>query len=220
MSVQYAPDYAARPDPKGAARAPALGALGPVLHFAAGCADYAEGDDADLCYKVVSGTVRICKFLSDGRRQIDAFHTEGDLFGLEAGETHRFSAEAVSDCAVIAWRRRALQARAAEDRDLAQALFDHAMESLARAQDHALLLGRRCAVEKVAHFLAEWSAAASDHGRFTLAMTRQDIADYLGLTIETVSRTFTQLERDAIIEIPSPRQVRLADPAALRRLDS
>ena len=89
--------------------------------------------------------------------------------------------------------------------------------SLQQAHDR---IGRRSAMEKLASFLAEWADAAPDHRRFTLAMTRQDIADYLGLTIETVSRTFTQLEKDAVISIPTPREIRLTDPAALRRLNA
>ena len=197
-----------------------LGAVGPVVHIAPGCEIYAEGDDADLFYKVVSGVVRICKFLSDGRRQIESFHAEGEILGLEAADAHRFTAEAVSDCTLIAYRRRNLASRAAADESVARELFAHAMDSLARAQDHLLVLGRRSAMEKLASFLAEWADAAPDHRRFTLAMTRQDIADYLGLTIETVSRTFTQLEKDAVISIPTPREIRLTDPAALRRLNA
>lgn len=193
---------------------------GTVLHFTGDREIYGEGDAAEMFFKVVSGVVRTCKFLADGRRQIDAFYVAGDLFGFEAGSEHRLSAEAVCDCTVIAYRRRGLDSLAAADQGVSQHLFSYAMHSLARAQEHSLLLGRRNALEKVAAFLVEWADQSTDEDMVTLAMTRQDIADYLGLTIETVSRTLSQLERDAIIELPSARQIRLKNPAALDDLNA
>ncbi len=196
-----------------------LSIAGPVLHFAQDREIYGEGDAADAVFKVVSGVVRTCKFLSDGRRQIDAFYICGDVFGLEAGAEHTLSAEAVSDCSVVAYRRRGIGKLAANDEELSHQLFCYAMRSLARAQEHALLLGRRSAIEKVAAFLLEWAGYSPDSKVISLAMTRQDIADYLGLTIETVSRTLSQLERDALIQVAA-RQIRLTDPIALRVLNS
>ena len=197
-----------------------LPSMGPVLHFTQDREIYGEGDQADAVFKVVSGVVRTCKFLSDGRRLIDAFHVAGDIFGVEAGAGYSFSSEAVCDCTVISYRRRGLEASASQDAGLSRQLFSYAMRSLARAQVHALLLGRRSAVEKVAAFLVDWAAHSADTGTVTLEMTRQDIADYLGLTIETVSRTLSQLERDALIELSTARQIRLKRPAALRDLNS
>jgi len=197
-----------------------LRAIGPVLHFAQGREIYGEGDDAEVFFKVVSGVVRTCRFLSDGRRQIDAFHVAGEVFGFEAGEEHSFRAEAVNDCAVVSNRRRSLQKLAANNEAVSHQLFSHAMRSLARSQEHVLVLGRRSALEKVAAFLIEWAKRSNDGKTITLAMTRQDIADYLGLTIETVSRTFTQLEREAIIDIPTSREIRLRDIGALRDLNA
>ena len=132
-----------------------LGMTGPVLHFAQDREIYSEGADADLFFKVVSGVVRTCKFLSDGRRQIDAFYKAGDVFGFEFDGLHGFSAEAVCDCTLISYRRRGLEALAASDQGLMNQLFSYAMQSLARAQEHALLLGRRSATEKVAAFLID-----------------------------------------------------------------
>lgn len=198
----------------------ALSAIGPVLHFGQDQAIYGEGDAADVFYKVASGVVRTCKFLSDGRRQIDSFHFAGDLFGLEAASAHYLCAEAVRDCAVISYRRRGLEALAANDRTLSRQLFSYAMQSVARAQEHALLLGRRNAVEKVAAFLVALSDSAADGEFVALEMTRQDIADYLGLTMETVSRTLSQFERAAFIALPTARQVRMKDRAALRSFNS
>jgi CRP/FNR family transcriptional regulator, nitrogen fixation regulation protein len=100
---------------------------GPVLHFASDRDIYAEGDEARSFYKVVSGAVRTCKLLSDGRRQIDAFHVTGYVFGFETSSEHRLSAEAVSDCTVIPYRRRGLETLATTDDRLAGQLFSYAM---------------------------------------------------------------------------------------------
>ena len=203
-----------------AARESGLPSIGPVLHFAQDQEIYGEGDDADVFFKVVSGVVRTCKFLSDGRRLIDAFHVAGDIFGVEAGADYSFSSEAVCDCTVISYRRRGLEDSASRDFGLSQHLFSYAMRSLARAQVHALLLGRRSAVEKVAAFLVDWATHSANTGTVTLEMTRQDIADYLGLTIETVSRTLSQFERDGVIQFSTARHIRLKDAAALHGLNA
>ncbi len=179
---------------------------------------YGEGAAADVFFQVVEGVVRTCKFLSDGRRQIDGFHVAGDVFGFEAGAEYRLSAEAVCDCSLAFHRRRGLEGLAANDLALSQQLLSYAMQGMTRAQDHSLLLGRRSAVGRVAAFLVEWAQHCAGGETIVLAMTRQDIADYLGLTIETVSRTFSQLERDGVIEIPTARQIHLKNPAALRSL--
>jgi CRP/FNR family nitrogen fixation transcriptional regulator len=197
-----------------------LSAIGPVLHFDQDRDIYGEGDDASAFFKVVSGVVRTCKFLSDGRRQIDAFHVAGDVFGLEVGAEHALCAEAVSDCTVVSYRRRGLEMLAVKNPGLSNQLFSYAMRSFARAQEHSLLLGRGTAAEKVAAFLIEWSGHAPDSKVVCLVMTRQDIADYLGLTMETVSRTLSQFERDALIELPTARQIQMKNVAALRRLNS
>jgi CRP/FNR family nitrogen fixation transcriptional regulator len=190
---------------------------GPVQRFGQDQEIYGEGDPANAFFKVVSGVVRTCKFLSDGRRQIDAFYIAGDIFGLEAGTEYTLSAEAVCDCSIVSYRQRGKLA--ANDASLSHQFFSYAMRSLARAQEHALLLGRRSAVEKVAAFLIEWAGYSPDSKVISLAMTRQDIADYLGLTIETVSRTLSQLERDSFIEVAA-RMIRVTNPAALRNLNS
>jgi CRP/FNR family nitrogen fixation transcriptional regulator len=197
-----------------------LPASGSVLHFVQDREIYGEGDEAGTFFKVVSGVVRTCRFLSDGRRQIDAFHVEGDIFGLEPGEERRLSAEAVSDCTVMSYRRRGVEQLAVGNDALSRQLFSYAMDNMVRAQDHSLLLGRKSAAEKVVAFLMEWAEHSLCAGTVALAMTRQDIADYLGLTIETVSRTLSQLERDAMIELPTARQIRFKNPAALRAMNA
>ncbi len=193
-------------------------AAGTVVHFAENREVFAEGDETVTFFKVVSGVVRTCKFLGDGRRQIEAFYVEGDVFGFDAGTERRVSAETVSECTLISYRRRNVDNLARNDVAVGQQLFEMALQSLARAQDHCLLLGRRGAAEKVAAFLLDWAGRSDAQRMVRLAMSRQDIGDYLGLTIETVSRTLSQLERDGIIELPNARQVRLLNTEALEDL--
>lgn len=192
----------------------------PVLHFTADEEIYAEGDEALSFYKVVRGVARTCKFLGDGRRQIDAFHVAGDVFGFEAGLQHKLSAEAVSDCSVVSYRRHGFEQMVLNENGTAKELFSYAMHCLERARGHALLLGRGSALQKLAAFLLEMTQRKPADEMIELVMTRQDIADYLGLTIETVSRTFSQLERDGIIALTTSRRICLTNRAALRRLNS
>lgn len=195
-----------------------LRAAGTVVHVIAGREIFAEGDETDVFYKVICGVVRVCKFLSDGRRQIEAFHVADEVFGFELGTEHRLTAEAVSDCTLISYRRRNVESLAATDSNINRQMFQFAMHNLAQAQSHSLLLGRRGAIEKVASFLLAWSGHNADRRTIHLAMTRQDIADYLGLTIESVSRSLSQMERDGVIAIPNIREVRLTNVEALEDL--
>jgi CRP/FNR family nitrogen fixation transcriptional regulator len=153
--------------------------------------------------------------MSDGRRQIGAFYLPGDIFGLEAEDVHHFSAEAIGDCGILVVKRSALMAEATRDGAMVAQLWTETMMHLQRAQDHMLLLGRKNAQERIAAFLLDMAGRLSQQSTVELPMSRQDIADYLGLTIETVSRTFTQLERDGVISIPVSRRILLRDPAAL-----
>jgi len=195
-----------------------LRAAGTVIQIAEGREIYAEGDNTEVFYKVVSGVVRTCKFLNDGRRQIAAFHVAGEVFGLEPGTERQLAAEAVSDCTLISYRRRGIELMAQKDETISRQLFQYAMTNLAQAQDHALLLARRGAAEKVAVFLLDWQARSDRQDIIHLAMTRQEIADYLSLTIETVSRSFSQFERDGVIALSNTRDVRLLDSEALEEL--
>ena len=183
---------------------------------------FAEGDDAEHFYQVVSGAIRSYKLLSDGRRQIDAFHLPGDTFGLEAGSEHRFSAEAVGDVQVIAYRRNRLSALIEDDSAFRDRIMTATLRSLQRAQDHMLLLGRKTAQEKLATFLLDMAERISlDDEHFELPMQRSDIADHLGLTIETVSRTLTQFARSGLIRlIPAGRSIALCNKMALKNLDA
>ncbi|WP_298281713.1 helix-turn-helix domain-containing protein [Acidocella sp.] len=198
------------------ARAP-----GPVyaeqkLHFAADEEVYAEGGAAQYMYRLVSGLVRVCGFGAEGRRYIDRFYRPGEVFGLEAGAAHEFSAEAVTACVVVPWRRRVLEAEALRDAETGRMLLATASNAMARAQAHARLLARASAPQKMAHFLLELTPPGG--GELELAMARQDIADYLGMTIETVSRTLCLLEREGVIAMPAARRIMLVGRAALEAL--
>jgi CRP/FNR family nitrogen fixation transcriptional regulator len=195
-----------------------LRTAGTVVQVGEGQGVFAEGGDADVFFKVVSGVVRVCKFLNDGRRQIEAFHVAGEVFGFELGGERSLSAEAVSDCTLISYRRRSIETLAQKDESITRQLFQYAMQSLAHAQTHSLLLGRRGAAEKVASFLLGQAGYSADGRTVNLAMTRQDIADYLGLTIETVSRSFSLLERQGVIALANTREVRLKNVEALEDL--
>lgn len=191
----------------------------PRRSYAADEEIFAEGERTAFFYTVVSGAVRTCKLLSDGRRQIDAFHLPGDIFGVEAGPEHRFNAEAVTETR-LAIHRREPRALAGDDGALARAVVAAMMRGLERAQDHMMLLGRKSARERIASFMLALSERLPGQGgAIELPMSRTDMADHLGLTVETVSRTVTQLERDGLIELPpSRRTVVLRHPAALRHL--
>lgn len=180
---------------------------------------FAEGDRVAFFYKVASGAIRTYKLLSDGRRQIDAFHLPGDIFGVEAGEEHRFSAEAVTDTKLIIYRASDRSTLAGDGGCLAREVVGALLRGLERAQDHMMLLGRKSAKERIASFLIGLSERMTGEESINLPMSRADIADHLGLTIESVSRSLTQLEREGVIALPTNRRsVILRNPAALRRL--
>jgi CRP/FNR family transcriptional regulator, nitrogen fixation regulation protein len=207
------------PLPSAAAQTGTIELMGACMSFAANAEIYGENKPADYLYKVVSGTVRTYKVLVDGRRQIGAFHLPGDIFGLETGEVHTFSAEAITECKVIVIKRSTVMALAARDNDIARQMWELTARELQRVQEHSLVL-IKSAEERVAGFLLEMADRASGGGAVELPMSRQDIADYLGLTIETVSRTLKHLEDAAAIEVPKRRRILLRNRSALRRLNA
>src|SRR6202011_2350116 len=168
-----------------------------------------------------SGAVRSYKLLSDGRRQIGAFHLVGDIFGLENGSTHRFTTEAIVDTTVRLMKRRSLEHVAETDVVVALDLLNMTTSNLQHSEDHMLLLGRKTSLERVAAFLLEMDRRLTAAGVIALPMCRRDIADYLGLTLETVSRALSRLhELDIIGFIGSnQRQIVLLDRQQLATLD-
>jgi CRP/FNR family transcriptional regulator, nitrogen fixation regulation protein len=193
--------------------------MGAPLSFSRNTEIYGENEPADYLYKVVSGSVRTYKIFDDGRRQIGGFYFPGDMFGLEVGEAHQFSAEAVDNCVVLVIKRSALVALAERDGDIARQLWSFTAGELQRVRTHMLLL-IKSAEERVACFLLEMADRLSTAESVELSMSRQDIADYLGLTIETVSRTLTHLEAKAAIALPTSRRILLRNRKALTRLDA
>jgi len=194
--------------------------MGATLPFGRNAEIYGENERAEYLYKVISGSVRTYKVLNDGRRQIGAFYLPGDLFGFEVGGEHTFSAEAITDSKILVIKRSSLVTLASHDNEVAHKLWTMTAGELQRAQDHIMLL-IKTAQERVAGFLLEMSSRSSpSNNEVDLPMSRQDIADYLGLTIETVSRTLTQLENAAAISVPTSRRIVLRNRNALSRLNS
>ena len=179
---------------------------------------FGENEPADYLYKVVSGCVRTGNILSDGRRQIGGFYLPGDIFGLEFTNAHTLSAEAIADTKVVVIKRKAPNALAGRDAAIARDLFTITGRELERVQDRIPLL-IKSAQERVAGFLLEMADRDSAGNAIELPMSRQDIADYLGLTIETVSRTLTSLECSAAIEVTTSRRIVLRNRSALNRMN-
>ncbi|KRQ03214.1 MULTISPECIES: helix-turn-helix domain-containing protein [Bradyrhizobium] len=182
---------------------------------------YGEKEPAEYVYQVKSGAVRSYKLLSDGRRQIGAFHLTGDIFGLENGSEHRFTAEAIVDTTVRLVKRQSLELVAENDAMVARNLLSMTTNNLQHAEDHMLLLGRKTSLERVAAFLLEMDRRLTAASVMALPMSRRDIADYLGLTLETVSRALSRLHELGIIGFigNTQRQIVLLDRHQLASLD-
>lgn len=210
------PSVAVRPGPR--SEGP-LGLMGAPMRFARNTEIYGQDEPAEFLYQVVSGAVRTYRMLDDGRRQISAFYLPGDIFGVEAGDMHLSSAEAISDAQVLVVKRSAVLARAEHQKDLARQLWTLTVRELQRVQEHSLVL-IKTAEERVAGFLLEMAGRGDAGAAVELPMSRQDIADYLGLTIETVSRTFTQLAQSGTIALETSRRILFRNRAALSRLNA
>ena len=193
--------------------------IGAPMAFARNAEIYGESEPAAYVYKVISGAVRTYKIFDDGRRQIGGFYFPGDAFGLEVGAEHQFSAEAIEKSVVLVVKRSALIALADRDGDIARRLWSFTAMELSRVQKHMLLL-IKSAEERVACFLLEMAGRFATADAVELPMSRQDIADYLGLTIETVSRTLTHLQAKAAIALPTSRRIELRNRGALHSLNS
>jgi len=161
---------------------------------------FGETEPADYIYQVVEGAVRSHKLLSDGRRQIGAFHLPGDIFGLENGDFHRFTAEAIADTTLRLVKRESLERVAKSDPATVRALLTMTTDNLQHVENHMLLLGRKTSQERVAAFLLEMNGRMKEPGCMALPMSRRDIADYLGLTIETVSRALSEFKRKGYLK--------------------
>jgi len=178
---------------------------------------FGEGEPVDCIYKIVSGAVRSYKSLGKGRRKIEAFRLPGDICGLDVGAEREFSAEAIDEVSVLIGRRRTDVSGVANRENVHEELWSEAVRELQRVQQHALLLARNSR-QRVACFLIEMSERLNATKIMEVPMCRQDIADYLGLTVETVSRTIGSFEANGLIEVPLARQIVFRDFDALRRM--
>ena len=181
---------------------------------------YGEGEPSDYVYQVIRGAVRTYKLLNDGRRQIGAFHLPGDVFGLESGPVHRLTAEAIADTTVRLVTRRSLEHAAGITIQVARSLWAMTAGELRHAEDHMLLLGRKNAMERVASFLLEMDRRLAKTGMMALPMCRRDIGDYLGLTLETVSRALSQLHNEGVLGFSGARQIVLRNRHRLHTMDA
>jgi CRP/FNR family transcriptional regulator, nitrogen fixation regulation protein len=188
--------------------------MGAAMSFPRNSEIFGEAEAADYLYKVISGCIRSYRILSDGRRQITGFYLPGEVFGLASGAEHTESAEAIADSKVAVLKRGALEALADRNPAIGRELFALTGRELRRAQNRILLLVES-AQERVVGFLLEMAERLNAERTFELPMSRQDIADYLGLTIETVSRTLTALADAAAIEVGCTRRIVLRNRAAL-----
>lgn len=197
------------------------------MNVSAGKLFIEEGDAARFFYNINVGTVRLFKSLADGRRQITGFMGVGQFLGLSASGQYAFSAEAMENVEICRFDRIEMKQVFAEFPALERRLLDVTTHELVIAQDQMLLLGRKTAAERVASFLLSWAqrqescpAGAKVPASFVLPlpMTRMDLADCLGLTLETVSRSLNQFKRDGLIDLTTPHQVVIAKPARLRKI--
>lgn len=191
-----------------------LAAIADTVELARGATFIQEGDPATDFFNVTAGTIKLYKLLADGRQQITGFAGVGYFLGLAASRAYAFSAEAVEPSRLCRFSRRKLERLMAEFPDLEHRLLETACNELAVAQERMLLLGRRSAAERVAAFLLArmGEAAPCGHGEsIRLPMTRAEVADFLGLTIETVSRNLSRFKADRRIAIPVPDTIVVLD---------
>jgi CRP/FNR family nitrogen fixation transcriptional regulator len=195
-----------------------LQSIGAVLKFKRNAAVFNEGDPARHVYKVISGAIRTCRVLMDGRRQIADFYLPGDYFGLDWQSAHGFTAEAIADAVVVSYPRAQLDLIAETQIRMQKLLMSLLSNSLSATQNHVVMLGRQTAQERLAWFLLNLSERSSDNADLDLPMSRLDIADYLGLTIETVSRSISQFKRQQLISVSGSHKVTLQKIEALEAL--
>ncbi len=173
---------------------------------------FAEGRDAAFCYRLLDGSVRLVKLMVDGRRQLCEFLKPGDFMGFETDDEHYFSAEAVSDCALVRYPRRTVETLLAEDKGFALHVRQITGRGLQAAYQRMVLLCHKSAQERIAWFLLD---IADRTGAIHLPMTRGDIANYLGMAIETVSRVLGQFKHTGAIAQKSLSRIQVINRDAL-----
>lgn len=189
---------------------------GEALHVMRDQEVFGERNSVHQVYRVERGAVRGFRVFSTGGRTISDFYLPGDIFGIHLKAEHRLATEAVTDTMLVVAQRSSL--RHDHDRAAMKGLCKLATSGLRRSQDHAAALSRRCASGRVAGFLVDMVARMGQHGGVELPMSRQDIADYLGLSNEILSRTLTELHNSGAITLTGNRGIHLRKPYALAEL--
>jgi CRP/FNR family transcriptional regulator len=199
-----------------------LRSIASSVTLTAGQVLFSEGERADYLYSVTLGTLRLCKLMADGRRQITGFLFPGDFLGLADNESYAYSAEAVTGCTLLRYPFARLRQLMAAYPELEHKLCAIARHELAEAQDQILLLGRKTARERVASFLLQMLERATrrglDGGRIAVPMTREDMGDYLGMATETISRILTEFRNEGMISSENAKDLMLKRPDALQRI--
>ncbi|MCP4317276.1 MAG: helix-turn-helix domain-containing protein [Hyphomicrobiales bacterium] len=192
------------------------------VHFPASHPLFFEGDDAEFVYEIIEGVVRTSKILFDGRRQILSFGYPGDVVGLSHDRFYHCDCEAVSDAKLRVHHKNAFSTNFERDPSFCNELLKYAASEVNSMQEHFIMLGRKSAMEKVASFLAALMGRVGENKDrricFDIPMPRSDIADFLGLSHETVSRTLTRLRLDGVIDLPSKHRICVRQPATLKAL--
>jgi len=190
--------------------------IGTVISVRRNEALFREGDPGRFWFRVLIGALRSSRLLPDGRRHISGFTLPGDFVGLE--DIYRFTAEAVSNATLMRYSRQTIDGLVEQQPGLGRCLLKLVCGDLDTAQSQMLLLGRKNAAEKLASFLLTMADRNGKADRISLPMTRCDIADYLGLTTETVSRVFSQLRSEGVITLRASSEVGLKNRSALQAL--
>lgn len=193
-----------------------------ITQLSGGQALFREGDEADYIYEILDGVVRSSKLLCDGRRQVVSFGYPGDIVGLSHDRLYHSDCEAISKVRLRVHHRNAFNASFRSEPEFGNTLLRFAAAEMNNMQDHFIMLGRKSATEKVASFLVTLLDRVGEtrggKSYFSLPMSRSDIADFLGLTIETVSRTLTKLRVEGVIALPKKHRVCVCEPKRLRQL--
>ena len=192
--------------------------LGTVVCLRRDEALFRESDPAEHYFKAVSGAIRSSKLLADGRRHVSEFYLPGDFIGLDAASHYLFTAEAMADTTVVRYPRHKVEALAWQEPRVGRRLLAMACQGLSAAQQKLVLLGRKTAEERIATFLLDLAERIGQAGRVSLPMSRADIGDHLGLTMETVSRGLSQLRNEGIIALENSHQVVIRNREALEVL--
>ena len=206
---RFAPAVIASALSAAAADAAAFDRIGTVVSLERDQTLFFEGDPAQYCFKVLSGALRSCRLLPDGRRHVNQFLRPGDFVALHSDDAYRSTVEAVNDAKVMRYKRRAVDQLIQQQPRLGKSLRSKLCADLLAAQAQMLLLGRKNALERLASFLLAMCERDGGDDRVELPMTRGDIADHLGLTIETVSRAFSQLKSRGVIQLTTSTDVRI-----------